>query len=131
MSVPVPLEKLRAEVDRLGSLAYFLTTSSDARPHCVAVVVGWEGAQLQVAPGNTTVKNAAERPLVSLLWPPPAPGEYSLIVDGEATASSSSGEGRNSVRITPTKAVFHRPADDGGHDCIPVYSGTDSPTPAP
>ena len=128
MSVPVPLDQLRAEIDRLGHAAYFLTTGSDARPHCVAVIVGWAGDELAVAPGNTTVRNAAERPHVSLLWPAPAPGEYSLIVDGEATATRANGSGGNSVSITPAKAVFHRPAADGGHDCVHVYTGLDEST---
>jgi hypothetical protein len=51
---------------------------------------------------------------VSLLWPPVDVADYSLIVDGTATVSGSS------VRITPTRAVRHRPAPDGGNDCAPI-----------
>ena len=126
VSIPVPLDELRAEIERLGRVAYFLTVGADGRPHCVAQTVEWSGDRLVVAPGNTTVRNAAERPLASLLWPAPGPGEYSLIVYATVTATRALGDGNNSVTIEPTRAVFHRPAADGGHDCVQVYSSGES-----
>jgi hypothetical protein len=49
-----------------------------------------------------------------LLWPPSAPGDYSLIVDGAATVAGST------VVVNATRAVRHRPAPGGGSDCITV-----------
>jgi hypothetical protein len=36
-----------------------------------------------VRAGHRSVANAAERPLVSLLWPAPAGERFALLVDGE------------------------------------------------
>jgi hypothetical protein len=130
MSVSVDLASLREEIDRHGSVAFFLTVGSDGRPHSVQLVVDWaEPDQLVVHPGNSTVANAVARPLVSVLWPPTEPGGYSLIVDATVTESSGTGDGDNTVSVQPTKAVLHRPAksDDtaaGAHgsDCVRVFS---------
>ena len=113
MSIPVPLEGLRAEIDRAAASPYLVTVSADGRPHCVSVAVGWEGGRLVADAGNTTVVNATSRPLVSLVWPPGEPGGHSLIVD--ASASAGAGPARRVV-LTPTSAVLHRtvpPATDG------------------
>ena len=64
--------------------------------------------------GQDVVREHMARPTVSLLWPPTAAAEYSLIVDGDATVDGST------VRIAPTRAVRHRPAPGGGNDCAPV-----------
>lgn len=130
MSVPVTLAGLRAEIDRQGSVAYLLTVGPDGRPHSVQLPVDWaDPGQLVVHPGNSTAANAEARPLVSLLWPPTAPGGFSLIVDGTVVAVSGTGNGDNSVSVKPSKAVLHRPAqpsDPGavaqGSDCVRVFS---------
>jgi hypothetical protein len=130
MSVSVDLANLREEIDRHGLVAFFLSVGPEGRPHSVQLRVEWlEPGRLVVHPGNSTVANAAARPLVSLLWPPTEPGGYSLIVDGRAVDASGSGQGDNTVSVEPTKAVLHRPAqpDDGdaathGSDCVRVFS---------
>jgi hypothetical protein len=130
MSVSVDLASLREEIDRHGSVAFFLTVGSDGRPHSVQLGVDWsEPGRLVVHPGNSTVANAVARPLVSLLWPPTEPGGYSLIVDATVTEASGTGDGDNAVSVQPTKAVLHRPArsdDPGavahGSDCVRVFS---------
>src|SRR5262245_4699248 len=87
MSIGVGLEQLAQELDRFGSVAYVLTVSADGRPHAVAVQTVWEGERLGAAVGKSTAANAADRPHISLLWPPFEPGGYSLIVDGDAVVA--------------------------------------------
>src|SRR5512143_403289 len=108
MSIPVTLESLRIALEDRGKSAYLLTVSDDGRPHAVHVAVRWEGDDLTVEVGKRSAANAAARPSVSLLAPLRETGDYSLIIDGSATAATESGEPR--LRITPTRAVLHRPA---------------------
>jgi Pyridoxamine 5'-phosphate oxidase len=125
MSVKVDLAKLADTMAGYG-LAYLLTVSDDQRPHAVAVqpVVGEREVTVD-AVGRRTTSNLTARPQVTLLFPPQEEGGYSLIVDGEASTDDAV------TRITPSRAVLHRPADhatgpaDGscGNDCVPV-SGT-------
>lgn len=123
MSVKVDLAKLSdtmADYD----FAYLLTVSDEQRPHAVAVHPMLRDEALAVGGlGNRTLANLAERPDVTLLFPPRESGGYSLIVDGRA---STDGGGTD---VAPTHAVLHRPADhaarpaaDGscGNDCLPV-----------
>lgn len=139
MSVKVPLERVRDELEQRANRAYLLTVGDDGRPHCAAVVLGWREDELVVGAGRTSASNAAARRQVTLLAPPttllPALGEpsggqevlegYSLIVDGDVTAvpvpatsgneaSGDEGSGGRSgggeVRVRPTHAVLHRPA---------------------
>ena len=118
MSVPVDMEKLRESVERFGALPYLMTTGEDGRPHAVSVHVWWEGDEIAVRAGRRTVRNASERPLVSLLWAPVADDGFSLIVDGAATVDG------DRVVIRPTTAVLHRQASAPGEasvsDCVGV-----------
>ena len=130
MSVSVALESLQEETDRRGSVAYFVSVGSDGRPHTVQLQVAWSDlGHLVVHPGNSTVANVGDRPLVSLLWPPVEPGGYSLIVDATVVDVNGAGDGSNSVSVEPTKAVLHRPAQPTdteavahGSDCVRVFS---------
>ena len=125
MSIPVALERLYAEAERFGAAPYLLTVAGDGRPHAVAVAVSWEGAALHAQLGKRSAANIAERPLVSLLWPPAEAGGYSLIVDATASVEGSGDELR--ARIVPTRGVLHRPArgpakpdSTCGADCVPL-----------
>lgn len=109
MSIGVELEQLREAIGGQAGFAYVLTVSDDGRPHAVALVPLVVGATVQCDAGTRTCANAKARPAVSLLWPPVAVGEYSLIVDGDATVAGGV------ITVTPTRAVLHRPAD-----CAPV-----------
>jgi hypothetical protein len=121
MSVPVALERLHDEIGRFGHVAYLLTVGADGRAHAVSSPVGWDGDRLTAEGGSRTRANAAERPLVSLLWPPYEPGGYSLIVDGRAVVDG------DRVVVRPSKGVLHRSAPAGdepqsacGSDCVPL-----------
>ena len=87
MSIPVPLDTLRAALRERGGSAYLLTVADDARPHAVHVPVGWEDDVLAVDVGKRSAANAAARPSVSLLYPVASDGDYSLIVDGTAVVA--------------------------------------------
>lgn len=124
MSVAVGLDRLREEVDRLGSHAFALTVSDDDSPHAVAVSVTWDDGVLAASVGSRTAANARARPTVSLLWAAPDAAGFSLIVDGTAGAPSGSDGGR--LIVHPTRAVLHRAsvAPDGStsSDCQTVLA---------
>ena len=87
MSIPVPLEGLRAALEERGGRAYVLTVCDDGRPHVVHGVVRWEGDILAAEVGKRSAANAVTRPTVSLLYPVRSAGDYSLIVDGNAAVA--------------------------------------------
>jgi hypothetical protein len=64
----------------------------------------WRDGALHLQAGSGTRANATARPAVTMVFPSPLPGEYSLIVDGDATLDA------DGIRVTPTWAVLHRPA---------------------
>jgi hypothetical protein len=116
VSIAVELDELRARIEELSSDAYLLTVGDDGRAHSVAVPVRWDGDELVVSAGRSSVANARARSLVALLWPPNERGQFSLIVDAVATRADD-GE----VQLRPTRAVLHRPAPSGtGSDCRTV-----------
>jgi hypothetical protein len=117
VSIPVGLDELRAKIDEFDADAYLLTVSDDGRAHSIAVSVEWNVDQIVIASGRTTRRNATERRLVALLWPPSERGGYSLIVDAEVAHVD---DDREIVALVPTHAVLHRPAPGGGSDCAPV-----------
>lgn len=122
MSIAVRLDDLaQALGDR--DWAYLVTVGDDGRAHVVAVTpVLVDGGLVVREPGRRTRANAATRPAVTFAFPPPEPGGYTLIVDGEAVPDDES------LTVRPTSAVLHRPAAPGsapgptgcGSDCHPV-----------
>jgi hypothetical protein len=119
MSVAVDLDALAERVAEYGARAYLLTVTDDQTPHAVSVHVELHDGRLVTSVGRTTGANLAQRPTVTLLWPPSEPaGEYSLIVDGAAVGPVGEGE----VSFEPTAAVLHRVADAAGDgpSCIRV-----------
>ena len=123
MSIPVPLDDLARTLQRYP-LVYLLTVSDGERVHAVAASAVVETDRLRVGPlGRHTRANAAERPAVTLLWPPVEADGYSLIVDGEAEISD------DGLLVSPSRAVLHRAAASGAagtaddacvSDCIEV-----------
>jgi hypothetical protein len=111
MSIPVPLDRLHDEIERLGPSAYLISIAGDGRPHCVSVSLSRRGDDLVMETGPGTATGVAQRPLVTLLIPPTEEGGLSLIVDCTAAPDPTDGtgaQGRAIVRVTPTKAVLHR-----------------------
>lgn len=101
MSVPVGLEALREQVAASGPDVFLLTVSDGASPHAVSAEVRWDGDDLVVGAGRTTIRNVTASPAVTLLWPA-AGRDYSLIVDGSGTVDGGV------VRISPARAILHR-----------------------
>jgi len=118
MSIPVDVSELRVVAAGQADFAYLLTVSDDARPHAVAVRALIRDGVVTCEAGRTSCANATARTEVSFLWPPGAPGDYSLICDGVASVSGSV------ISVVPSRAVRHRPAPDGGNDCAPVELGS-------
>lgn len=119
---------LRALADALVNYpyAYLITVDDGYRAHTVTVEPELRGATLDVGLiGGRTQQNLARRRDVTLLWPPPEPGDYSLIVDGEAEVSEAGDAVR--LAVVPTRALLHRDADSPEaakgclHDCV-VFS---------
>ena len=123
--------------------AYLITVDDGYRVHTVTVQPvlrdflddseGSAGAVLDIGLiGGHTRQNLAHRSNVTLLWPPPEPGGYSLIVDGRADATESDMHSNPETArfgVIPTRALLHRNADPESpaaangylHDCV-VFS---------
>jgi len=109
--------------------AYLITVDDDYRVHTVTVEPRLRDEILDVGLiGGSTRENLGRRSDVTLLWPPPEPGGYSLIVDGHAQATDSDSETVH-LGVVPTRALLHRNADPASseaakgclHDCV-VFS---------
>lgn len=121
MSVKVDIDEL---ADALAdfTFAYLVTVGDDFRAHTVAVDPMLADGRFTVAGiGNSTRRNAAAHPDVTLVWPPARDGGYTLIADGRADVADEA------LAITPVRAVLHRPATPGtptnsgcGDDCVPL-----------
>jgi hypothetical protein len=127
MSIPVALEKLRAEAERFGAAPFLLTVSDDGRPHSVSVAASWRDGALVAKTGKRSAANVAARKLVSLLWAPLEGGGYSLIVDGDGAIEGAGDDAH--VVVRPTRGVLHRPAaspaaipEGCSADCKPILS---------
>lgn len=108
MSIEVPIAHLGGELER-RSFGYLVTVGDDLRAHVVAlrprVVDHDDGPVVRFDAGSRrAAHNIAERPAVTIVFPPTDEGGTSLIVDGTAVADA------NHIDITPSWAVLHRDA---------------------
>ncbi|HEY0487314.1 MAG TPA: hypothetical protein VGD72_13795 [Mycobacteriales bacterium] len=104
MSEKVGLDRLPEVVAVWAGVPMFLTTDADGRPRASAVSVEWKDTEAVVYAGRRSVANAADRTLVSLLWPAP-PGEpRALLVDGIAAETDAAA---GTVRVRTTSAIYH------------------------
>lgn len=122
MSIPVAIDDLVAATADYG-WAYLITVRDDSTPHVVAVTPDWAGGSGRFAAGRSTLRNAGERPSVTLCYPPLEPGGYSLIVDGVATVDDAT------LSFAPTGAVLHRPATEPGQGAVAGCSNDCAPLP--
>jgi len=84
MTLAVELDKLLEVAAGFGTVPMLLSTDESGRPRASAVTVTWQGTLATVRAGHRSLANAAQRPLVSLLWPAPVGERFALLVDGEA-----------------------------------------------
>jgi len=117
MSIRVELDALADAIKDRGA-GYLITTGLDGRPHTTSAQVSLAGATLTCGAGRKTGANIAAQPKVALLWAPTEPGDYSLIVDGDAVIEGEDDQRR--AIITATGAILHRAAAEGGNDCKTV-----------
>jgi hypothetical protein len=103
VSIPVALTELGATLTSYP-WGYLVTVGDDMRAHSLAVPTSYDGISLRVTAGRTARRNIVPRPDVTMVFPHPVPGEYSLIVDGAAS------EDGDDVIVVPSHAVLHRPA---------------------
>jgi hypothetical protein len=110
--MPASPADLASQISARGNSAQLVTVNGEGRPHVVAVLVEADaaGEALTVAAGTKTRANVAARPGVTLLWAPPPGEEYTLVVDGEATADGEA----EVVTIRPSSALLHRVAHATG-----------------
>lgn len=118
MSVAVDLAGLTERIAEFGPAAFLVTVGDDG-PHVVSVWVATGETALEMTAGRGTRANVAARPTVTLVWPAPPGGAYSLLVDG--TARVLPGDD-GTVTVEPAKGVLHRVADAAGSGptCLPV-----------
>lgn len=108
MSIPIALDALAAEIAR-WDFAYLTTVSDDGRPHLLALRPTVLDAVTPVvrfdAGGGRACRNATERPLVAVMFPPAAHSDgFSLVLDGVGDVDGAF------VDVTVTSALLHRPA---------------------
>jgi hypothetical protein len=125
MSIPVDLDALRDQLAQRRRPAYVITAGDAGPPHLVATYLRWADGAFEAPAGRHTARNVGERPHASVVVPPDEAGGYSLIFDADAAVDGEV------VRLAPTTAVLHRPAEGEGepgscgHDCAPVTSASD------
>ena len=121
MSDKVELEQLLEVAEGFKTVPMLLSADPDGRPRASAVTVLWDQGSARVRAGHRSVDNAAERPLVSLLYPAPPGERFALLVNGEVTGTESdAGDGLDPrakrggyVSLRATSAILH--VVDGGH----------------
>jgi len=103
MSIPVPLTELGATLAAYP-WGYLVTVGDDMRARSLAVLTTYDGSSLRAAGGRSARRNIVPRPDVTMVFPHPTAGKYSLIVDGTASTDG------DDVVVVPSHAVLHRPA---------------------
>lgn len=126
MSIPVEPADIGKQMEQFGTAAYVLTVRDDATPHIAHLDMRLDGDVLRCGAGRSAAANVAQRPTISLLWPPFEPGGYSMIVDAEARTVD--GIDGLELELRPTSGVLHRPATPAtpatnpncSSDCAPL-----------
>ncbi len=105
MSIPVALADLAATMVRFGTAPYLITVGADGAPHAASVSVSWSDGKLVAGAGRHTAANVRVNNAVALLWPPPEPGDYTLIVDGPGEMQEMGPH--LAVVVEPRTAILH------------------------
>lgn len=128
MSIPVEPADIGNQMEHFGTAAYVLTVRDDATPHIAHLDMRLDGDVLRCGASRSAAANVAQRPTISVLWPPFEPGGYSMIVD--AVARTVDGADGLELELRPTSGVLHRPATPAtppadascASDCAPLGS---------
>lgn len=102
--------------------AYLITVDAENRPHPVPVMPTLQGDTVHIGAlgGRRSRTNLARSADVTVMWPPPTPGGYTVIVDG--TAEVSDGGELASLKIAASRAVLIRVATPSSPGETPCYS---------
>ncbi len=108
MSIPVAVDDLAATLDGFGA-GHLLSTSTDGRIKAVTVEPTCEddGVLTIRGPGRGSLANVAANDQVTVLFAPPEPRGFTLLVDGRAVADGED------LAVTVSAAVLHRPPSHG------------------
>lgn len=120
MSIPVEPADIGKQMEQFGTAAYVLTVRDDATPHIAHLDMRLDGDVLRCGASRSAAANVAQRPTISLLWPPFEPGGYSMIVDAEARTVD--GDDGLELELRPMSGVLHRPATPATPAAIPNCS---------
>jgi hypothetical protein len=127
MSGPAVLTQLEAVARERGPLAYVVTVGEDGAPHVVQADVQISGERVVALVGKRTAINARARARVSLLFPSRHGDDRNLIIDGVVAVDATEDDRAFRLRLTPTRAVLHRPipapdptSSPCGSDCVPI-----------
>ncbi len=112
MSHPVNTEELPERLAEYGNAAFVVTVGATGAPKVVQVPVVWDGEAIRCTPGGGTLANLASPAPVTLVFPAPVDGGFSMILDGEGTP-----DGEVAV-VSLTGGVLHRPAPEQPGDEI-------------
>lgn len=116
MSILIDLDRLATVLEDFGA-GYLVTTGSDGRAKVVTVDPVVEDGAIALPPSKGSARNLADNPTATLVFPPPEPKGYTLLVDGTATGAD------DGVRFTPESAVLHRPSSHSDGPPPPAGAG--------
>jgi len=121
MSIPVEVSDLARAFEDFGA-GYLLTTTGETVKVVTVDPTVTDGVVLVDEPGKGTIANLAANPAITLVFPPLQPKGFTLLVDGTAEVSGAR------VRVSPTRAVLHRPVRHADGPPPPASAGdqTDS-----
>ena len=131
MSQPVTADDVPARLEEYGTSAFLVTVGGDGSPKVVHVAVLWtagasggslDGTSSQPAagtfrctPGGGTLRNLVRPGPVTLVFPPPEPGAYSMLIDGTGRVVEGVEDTAGVLEVSFGGGVLHRPvpADPG------------------
>ena len=117
VSVKVTVDDLADRLDEYGTAAFVVTVGVDSSPKVVHAPVVWDGEVLRCTPGGGTLANLTGGGPVTLVFPAPENGGYSMFLDGRGAPDPDD----DAIAVFEcTGGVLHRPAPDapgGGARC--------------
>ena len=109
MSKRATTSEITAALELYGERATLITISDEGRPHVTTSPIRVSGDELIAGIGARSRTNLEQRPTITLLWQPPADGEYQLIIDGTATRiDEPDATGVSTAHITVDAGIQHR-----------------------
>ena len=117
VSVKITVDDLADRLDEYGTAAFVVTVGVDSSPKVVHAPVVWDGEVLRCTPGGGTLANLTGGGPVTLVFPAPENGGYSMFLDGRGAHDPDTDA---MVVIEFTGGVLHRPSPDapgGGVRC--------------